>query len=307
MTRVSFLISQSIKDVDQLARHLSILHSDNFQIDLIIMQYEKLSKDDLSKLNSIPSIKVQEVPLTDDEDLLFRDVMENLSGDYLLNYVLGQVYPADFLENVFQIVDEDKNMNIANRPAYSFRLLRSVQQSKYGLGVVKHDIKRSYPELNISSAYNKTSFTKLNFLELEISESFAEDLKELANRLNIEKKSYSPNYKEIQYFEKLKPYLKAIHEDAPHLSFKNKPNAIGLPIYLLIFILLCLFLSPFYLTAIFPFLIVSALYLLALTLESLAISTMKKQGDLFLGMMLLFPIVHIYYLWSYIIQLGRSK
>lgn len=307
MTRVSFLISQSIKDVDQLARHLSILNTNNFLIDLIIMQYEKLSKDDLSKLNSIPSIEVYEVSLTDDEDLLFRDVIEKLSGDYLLNYVLGQVYPADFLANVFEVVDEDENMNISNRPAYSLRLLKAIQQSKYGLGVVKHDIKRSYPELNISSAYNKSSFTKLNFLELEISESFAEDLKDLANRLNIEKKFYSPNYKEIQYFEKLSPYFKAIHEDAPHLSYKNKPNAIGLPLYMLIFILLCLFLSPFYITAIFPLLVVLALYLMALTLESLAISTIKKQGDIFLGLMLLFPVIHFYYLWSYIIQLGKSK
>ncbi|OYT15637.1 MAG: hypothetical protein B7C24_12115 [Bacteroidetes bacterium 4572_77] len=57
--------------------------------------------------------------------------------------------------------------------------------------------------------------------------------------------------------------------------------------------------------ALFFLMVMGALYLLALTLECLAVSTLKKQGDLFLGLMFGFVVLHFNYLWFYF--LGRSR
>jgi len=306
MTKVSILISEELKDISQLARHLSVINTEGFEVELVLIQQKKLTGDDLELLNRIANFRINELPYPEDEDFLFRDVLKNISGDYLVSYLVDKIYPADFLSNLFQDDKESKEKTASERPPYKMRLLKAIQQSKYGMGIVKQDIKRDYPEFKTSSAYKVSDFKKLNFLELDISENFASDLSRLAIKMDLKLNSYTPNYKSIQYFTEFSSYKKAIKNEAPSLSFKNKPNAIGLPIYMIIFILLSLFLSPFMITAVFPLLIMTALYLLALTLESLAISAIKKQGDLFLGLMVLFPLVHFYYLWAYVSQLGRA-
>ncbi len=307
MTNVSILISDELKDISLLVRHLSIINTEGFEIELVLIQHKKLSKDDLEILDGLDHFHIKELLYPDDEDFLFRDVLENISGDYLVNYLVNLIYPADFLTNLFQDEKTGKDKAISDRAPYKIRLLKAVQQSKYGMGIVKQDIKRDYPEYRTSAAYKVADFTKLNFLELEIGENFASDLKKMAAKMSLKTMAYSPNYKSIQYFTDFSSYKKAIKKEAPSLSFKNKPNAIGLPLYLIIFILLSLFLSPFMITAVFPLLVVTAFYLLALTLESLAITTLKKQGDLFLGLMVLFPVIHFYYLWAWVSQLGKAR
>ena len=307
MASVSFLITEDIKDAHQLKRHLAAINTEGFDVELLLVQQERLSKESLSILDSLDIYRIQELQYPEDEDLLFRDVLAHISSDYLINYMLDQIYPADFLQNILEEKIPKKDHSSNNRAAYKIRLLKAVQQSRYGLGIVKQDIKREYPELKNSSAYKVADFTKLNFLELEVNEKFIDDMYRLARKLSFEKKEYHPNYKNIQYFSDIASYKKAVKADAPKLSYRNKPNAVGFPLYMILFIFLSLFLSPFMLTAIFPLLVMSALYLLALTLESLAITTLKKQGDLFLGLMVLFPFLHFYYLWAYVSQLGKSK
>jgi hypothetical protein len=307
MASVSFLITEDIKDVHQLKRHLSAINTDEFGLELIFVQQEKLSDESLIVLNTLDGFKVKELQYPEDEDLLFRDVLAHVTSDYLVNFKLEQIYPVDFLQNIFEEESSKKDLSITNRAAYKIRLLKAVQQSKYGLGIVKQDIKRAFPELKSSSAYKVADFTKLNFLELEVNENFADDLFRLVMKMSLDKKEYHPNYKNIQYFSDFRSYKEAVKADAPKLSYRNKPNAVGFPLYMMLFIFLSLFLSPFMLTAIFPLLVMFALYLLALTLESLAIATIKKQGDLFLGLMFVFPLLHAYYLWSYMSQLFTAK
>lgn len=307
MTKVSIFISEEINDISKLARHLSVINAEEFDIELVLIQQKKLSKDDLELLAGIDHLHINELQYPEDEDFLFRDLLETISGDYIVNFIVDQIYPADFLQNLFQDEVEPKDKIASDRAPYKIRLLKAIQQSKFGMGIVKKDIKRDYPEYRTSAAYKVTDFVKLNFLELEIGENFASDLSKMAKKMDLKATSYIPNYKEIQYFDEFSSYKKAIKKEAPSLSFKNKPNAIGLPLYLIIFILLSLFLSPFMITAVFPLLVVTALYLLALTLESLAITTLKKQGDLFLGLMFLYPFLHFYYLWAYVSQLGKTK
>jgi len=305
MYKISILITEAIKDLSRLLRHLRVFKDTAYDVELLIIQNHKLTKDDLIKLRELDGFTIKEMVYPEDEDLLFRDVLEQISGEYLINLTPAQVYPVDFLQNLF-LEEAPKDDTYLNRIPYKKRLLKAAQQSKYGLGIVKKDIKRDYPEFRFSAAYKISDFTKLNFLELEVSDHFAADLKAQSQKADLNSRHYTPNYKEIEYYSDLENYKLAIKKEAPTLSYRDKPNAIGLPLYMLIFIILSLVMSPFFMPAVFPLLVMSALYLLALTLESLAVSTLKKQGDLFPGLMLLFMFIHLYYLWYYLFSKVRN-
>ena len=305
MYKISILITEAIKDLSRLLRHLRVFKDTAYDVELLIIQNHKLSKDDLIKLREMDGFTIKEMVYPEDEDLLFRDVLEQISGEYLINLTPAQVYPIDFLQNLFQ-EEAPKDDTYLNRIPYKKRLLKAAQQSKYGLGIVKKDIKRDYPEFRISAAYKVSDFTKLNFLELEVSDHFAADLKTQSQKADLESRHYTPNYKEIEYYSDLKNYKLAIKKEAPTLSYRDKSNAVGLPLYMLIFIMLSLATSPFFISAIFPLLVMSALYLMALSLESLSISTLKRQGDLFPGLMVLFMFIHFYYLWYYLFSKVRN-
>ena len=306
MNKISILITESIKDLPRLSRHLRVFNDMDYNIELVLIQNQELQKDDLKMLQSSGDFTIKKMVYPVDEDLLFRDVLEHISGDYLINLIPAQVYPIDFLPNILQEETKDKGNDVLNRDPYKKRLLKAAQQSKYGLGIVKKDIKRDYPEYRLSAAYKISDFTKLNFLELEVSDHFATDLQAQSKKSGIDTQHYTPNYKEIEYYSNLDDYKTAIKNEAPTLSYRDKPNAIGLPLYMLIFIILSLLIAPFYISAIFPLLVMSALYLLALTLESLSVSTLKKQGDLFPGLMVLFMFIHFYYLWYYLFSKVRN-
>jgi len=300
MTKVSIIISEEVKDISLLVKKIASINTLSVKVQILLIVHQKLSAEELKLFNQLDHIETKVIEYPQDEDLLLSDLLKIVTGDELIPFATNMDYPADFLENIFQEETKElKNLNANNRLPYMERLLKAMQQSKYGLGVVKKDIKRAYPEFEASAAYQISLFTKLNILELEVEENLAQSLKKITKRLDIKSKTYSPNYKSIEYFSDTKSYFQAVRKEAPMLSFKNKPNAFGLPLYMMIFILLSLLLSPFFLIAVFPLLIMSALYLLAITLESLAISTIKKQGDLFPGLLVFFPYLHFYYLLSY--------
>ena len=306
MIKIAVLITQEIADIHQLARHLIVFNTTGFEVELVFIQHKKLSVEDLNTLKTNGNFSIKEIPFPVDENLLFRDILEAIDSDYLINIIPAQVYPSDFLQNILQEVTKDKPKNKPNRDPYKKRLLKAVQQSKYGMGVVKKDIKRDYPEFRLSAAYKISDFTRLNFLELEVSDHFATDIQAQSKKADLETPYYTPNYKEIEYYSDFRNYKTAIKNEAPTLSYRDKPNAIGLPLYMLIFIILGLLIAPFYISAIFPLLVMSALYLLALTLESMSVSTLKKQGDLFPGLMVLFMFIHFYYLWYYLFSKMRN-
>jgi len=307
MVKVSLLLTEHKVNIKQLCRHLSVINTEGIQVELVFITLDKLTNDELVLLKEQTQFKIKQLQYPEDENLLFRDVINFVSGEFIIILNSNQIYPSDFLLNIFEEESKKDKQSEIQRLRYKERLLKAVQQSKYGLGIVKQDIKRAYPEFKTTLAYNLSSFTKLNILELEVNEGFQTDLQQLAQRMNINMKEYSPNYKNIQYYSNILSYKKAVKENAPDLSFRNKSNAVGLPLYMMLFILLCLMLAPFMITAVFPLLVMGALYLLAITLESLAIVTIKKQGDLFLGLMFFFPALHAYYLWSYFGQLTKRK
>jgi len=306
MTKIAVLITQEVTDISQLARHLSIFNTAEFEVGLVFIQHQLFTKEDLNTLKRNRHYSIKEIPYPADEDLLFRDILKDLEGAFLINIIPAQVYPNDFLTNILEDEATNNDHKPVNRTPYKKRLLKAAQQSKYGLGIVKKDIKRDYPEFRISAAYKISDFTKLNFLELEVSDHFAADLKAQSQKTDLKSRHYTPNYKEIEYYSDLENYKLAIKKEAPTLSYRDKPNAIGLPLYMLIFIILSLVISPFFIPAVFPLLVMSALYLLALTLESLSVSTLKKQGDLFPGLMVLFMFIHFYYLWYYLFSKVRN-
>jgi len=302
MLQVSFLLTEEIQDVNQLYRHLSVINTEGFQVQLLLLQAKKLPATDIQLLQKLEGMTVEELTDPEDEALLFKDVMGKIRGEYIIYIFPFQVYPKDFLARVFRAQEEEKTPIASERAPYKERLLKAVQQSKYGMGVLKKDIKREYPELRLSEAYQLADFQKLQFLQLQIDENLAKTWQEMAKKKSIETKKYVPDYTAIEYFNQLKEYREAVRKDAQSWAFRNKPNTTGLPFYMLLFMVMSVLISPFIITAIFPLLVVSILYLLAITLESLAISTIKRQNDLLLGMLVFFPLLHIYYLWSSVVR-----
>ncbi|NOR88144.1 MAG: hypothetical protein GQ527_11090 [Bacteroidales bacterium] len=307
MINISFVITEEIEDVNRFISSISNMNLDDFQLQLILVSQKKLAKDDLLKIVGLKHVEVLELLYPEDEELLLSEVLQEMKGDYFLIYSLEIIYPAHFLENLFLKKPKEVDISSQNRAPYMQRVLKAVQQSKYGMGILLKDIKREYPEFKTSVAFEKQDFKNLKMLQLTVGDGLAKELLNLVEKSELEKKAFTPYYSEICYYTDVRNFMSAVHKEAPLLSFRKNPNAIGFPFYMMIFILISLLMSPFLIKAIFPLLLITAFYLLAITLESLAITTIKKQGDIFPGLMIFFPFLHIYYLLAYFSKLFSSK
>jgi len=305
MLKISLLITEDIEDVGLLQKQLSGMNTDNFSVQCMIVQQHKLSSEEVEGLQKQKNIIVNVFEYTADDDLLFKDIVEQLSGEFFIPFVLNANYPADFLTRIFHKAEDEKHVVTAKRAPYKERLLKAVQQSKYGMGILKKDIQREFPDLEWSVAYKLSDFQKLHFLQLPVDDSFAVRLGQLVRKKNLEYKKYVPDYTAIEYFTEYNAYKEAVKNEAGSWAFRFKPNTTGFPFYMFSFIIFSAIVAPFAIKAVFPLLIISSLYLLAITLEALAISTIKRQNDLLLGMLLFFPSLHFLYLWYSIKQKFR--
>ena len=304
MIKIALLITETINDFSFIKQKIKALNSKGFQIEVFFVLHKESTNNAL--FQEIENISINTILYPEDEDLLFRDILQKMQSEYLIPFSPEIDYPENFINQLLYDQKLREQSVSSKRAPYTQRLLKAMQQSKYGLGIVKHDIQREYPELSLSGAYKISNFNKLNILELEVDESFAKRLYAITLKTSIKPILYLPDFKNIKYFSDTSSYFKGVKQQAPSLSYKNKPNAIGLPLYMMIFIMISLLASLIFPPALIFLLVMSALYLLALTLESLAISTIKKQGDLFLGLLFMFMALHFYYMISYLTQVNRK-
>ena len=299
MTKLIIIITKDCSSKDILA-HLETLNFKDIRLNLLWLNTEKKSDELLEKYIQENEINYTQILYPIDNDLQMMDLKDSLGSSYFMFLDTSKEYPEDYFKRMFENNTEEIEEQGPNRTdKYIIRMLRAAQQSKYGLGIMKKDIQRNYKELNTSVVYNMADIQNNNFLELTLSEHIDQEFYQQAQRLKIEKKYYQPNYQAIEYFQSLEEYIPAIKKEAPLLSFQNKENASGFPIYFLLLIVLSLILALFVPVGIIFFLVLAALYILSIGLEALAISTIKHQGELFMGLLIFFPFLHLIYLLYY--------
>ena len=296
MTTKLTIISYQYSEEEAVCPEVAGLDFSNLEIQFIV-----LTKDADSNWNGkYAPHKIESFLLPPDEEFHFSDLLQEVKGDYLsfINQELS--YPKDFFQRIFLIHNDDEESLPNREQPFNIRFYKACQQSKYGLGLVKQDIQRDFENLKNAFPYQVSGLQSSKFKELSIDENLEQDVFRKAQNSSVEQLKYHPNYKNIVYYSNLAEYLQAVKKDAPQFGIKNRANASGFPIYFL----MILWISFFFMLLIPPtlvfFFMVLAVYILAIGLESLAISTIKKQGELLIGMIFLLPLIHHVYLINYV-------
>lgn len=311
MTKLSIIITKDCSSKDILA-HLETFDFKDIHLNLLWLNTENKSDELLEKFIQEKAIHYTQIAYPIDNDLQMMDLKDSFGNSYFMFLDTTKDYPDDYFKRMFEKnTDEIEEQGPNRTDKYMIRMLRAAQQSKYGLGIMKKDIQRNYEELKTSAVYSMADIQNNSFLELSLSEHIDQEFYQLAQRLKIEKKYYQPDYRAIEYFQSLEEYIRAIKKEAPLLSFQNKENASGFPIYFLLLIGLSLILALFVPVGIIIFFVLAALYILSIGLESLAISTIKHQGELFMGLLIFFPFLHmiylLYYFKAFLTNTGQNK
>jgi len=311
MTKLSIIITKDCSSKDILTQ-LEIFDFKDIHLNLLWLMAEKQSDNLLEAFIQKNGITYTQMTFPIDNDLQMMDLLDFLESSYFMFLDTTKEYPNDYFNRMFENNTEEIDQSGPNRTdKYMIRMLRAAQQSKYGLGIMKKDIQRNFEELRTSAVYDIADIQNNSFLELSLSEHIDQAFYQQAQRLKIEKKYYQPNYQAIEYYQSLEEYIRAIKKEAPLLSFQNKENASGFPIYFLLLIGLSLILALFVPVGIIIFFVLAALYILSIGLESLAISTIKHQGELFMGLLIFFPFLHmiylLYYFKAFLTNTGQNK
>lgn len=299
MTKIKLIVTENCAPNDLLSQ-LKSLNWEGIQVEIVwIVEQLKASADLESYVKDNKFLFLMKAYPVDDE-LHLLEILKEEKNDFVCFFQPSLSYPSDYFSSFFSKKPEEDD-GLPNRSdKYMVRLLRAAQQSKYGLGLVKKDIKRNYDELNHSVIYHIEDLKSAGVQELSLSEQTPSEVFEYAQKTNISLKFYQADFKSIEYYRDIDEYSSGIRKDAPSLGFQNKENATGFPFYFLILIWLSLFLAIFVPVGLLVFLVLTAVYFLAIGLEALAISTIKKQGELLMGLVLFFPVIHHLYLFYYL-------
>jgi hypothetical protein len=289
-----------------LLRQLKSLDFSNIQLKIIWVNDKGEISDELNEFVQLQKIDLLQLSMPDEEWHL-KDLLQYHQSEYLNFFIPSLDYPQDYFQNTLYKAEDNDDTPSVRKGSFNERVMRAAQQSKYGLGVLKRDIRRNYSEFDSSKIYLSSAFKSGNILELSVSEELASEVKKWAEKSNPESISYHPNYKKIEYYRNLDEYIDGIRKEAPYLKFREKEDASGLPLYLLLLVWLSLILAFVFPVGILVFLVILAVYALTISLESLAISTIKRQGEIFIGLLIFFPFLHHLYLFNYFSGLVLGK
>lgn len=277
------------------------------QITILILSRDKNIEESSGHWQHDEKIHFQIVPFPDDEFNL-KDLLQYNKSEKICFFSPSLNYPFDYFQRTInRQPNKEETQAVKRIGTLTERTLKATQQSKFGLGILKKDIKRDFSELKSSAIYQVNDLNSANILELHVDDDLPEEILKWAEKTKIKSISYHPDYKKIEYYRDLDSFISAVRKEAPYLRFREKEEANGLPLYLLIFVWLSLVLAVFFPVGILIFLVFLAIYSLALSLEALAISTLKRQGELFIGLLLFFPFLHHIYLFSYFSSLIVGK
>lgn len=305
MTTLSLIITENTSSTS-LLRQLKLLDFSNIQLEIIWVNNKGEISNELNEFVQLKNIELLQLSMPDEEWHL-KDLLQYHQSDYLNFFIPSLNYPQDYFQNTLHKVEDDEDTPSVRKGRFNERVIRAAQQSKYGLGVLKKDIRRNYSEFDTSKIYLSSAFKSGNILELSVSEELTSEVKKWAEKSNPECISYHPNYKKMEYYTNLEQYIVGIRKEAPSLKYREKEDASGLPLYLLLLVWLSLILAFVFPAGILFFLVILAVYVLTISLESLAISTIKRQGEIFIGLLIFFPFLHHLYLFSYFSGLVLGK
>jgi len=302
---LSLIINQKVNP-SELMQKLKDFDFSNLQISIIILSSET-SEASSGQWQHDEKIHFHIIPFPEDEFHLI-DVLETGSEELIcfLNPTLD--YPADYFQRTINRPDnEEDDQPVKRSGSLTERILKASQQSKYGLGILKKDIRRDFSELKFSKIYFRADFKSGNILELSVDEELPKEIFRWAEKNKIKSIVYHPDYKKIEYFQDFNSYVAAVRKEAPFLKFKENNEASGLPLYLLILVWLALISAFIFPAGVLLFLVFLAIYALTISLEALAISSIKRQGELFVGLLFFFPFLHHVYLFTYFSSLLVGK
>ncbi len=259
-----------------------------------IISFAEESVNQFIKTN-YPQIHFTQVK-PNDEEWIMKDLIGHISTEYFLFVETDLIYPSNFLKMISKEEPAEESSSGNRSRPFGQRVLRASQQSKYGMGVVKVDIDRDYAKYTKSAAYSKSDVSKTAILDLAVNETTPLELEQLVKKQKLTSLSYTPDYKQIEYFTSLPDYLTGLRKDAGNAGFLRRENASGLPLYLLILTYLSLAIAIFSPSLIFISIIFLGLYFLMISLEALGVSSVKREGELFIGLFFIFPLIHHVYM-----------
>jgi hypothetical protein len=293
---ISLIITDKTNSKD-LLQSINALDLESLEVMLVWFSETTAKDSKLLKWVSDNKVTLKQIPFPDDE-LHLRDLMEYIRTDFWCFFKVSEDYPVDYFTRIINLNDlENTNQPAVRKGPFLMRMLKAGQQSKYGLGILRKDIQRDFSSLDSFRMYFSEDFKTGSILELSVDEDLAFEVSKQAERKKIKSIKYLPDYKKVVYYEDLESYISAVKKEVNGLSFKKKDNASWLPLYLLILCWLAWLLSFAYPPTSIFFIIVAAIYMLAISLESLAISSIKRQGELFIGLLFFFPFLHHIYLF----------
>ncbi len=306
MNSLSLIITVDVSPIS-LLRLLKSLDFTNIQLKIIWTNDHGKTSGELIEFLHMEKIELVQLREPDEEWHL-KDLLQHNTSDYLNFFIPSLDYPQDYFQNTIHKAEEDDDDSPSVRKgSFTERVLRAAQQSKYGLGILKKNIRRNYSAFDSSKIYLSSALKSENILALSVSDALASEVKYWADKSNLEPISYHPNYKKIEYYTHLDEYINKLRKEAPSLKFREKEDVNGLPLYLLVLVWLSLILGFIFPASILVFLIFLAFYALVISLESMAISTIKRQGEIFIGLLFFFPFLHHLYLFAYFSGLVLGK
>jgi len=247
------------------------------QTEILIISYQKKS---LESTADYPVFSVE-----DHEDVTFSQVIQAISTEQFLFFNPDVDYPSNFLKQIKSNNNEDSPREKGSMWQES---IVAVQQSNYGLCGSKQKQTQSFAFLNESALYIKKDVETLNTDKMNVHKDLAIELYRYATKKKLNLLHYTAKKEKIEYITHFRELMVNCQQKAQK-EFKIFPAMFVL--FFLFFGVGAAFNSLLFLL----FLIGMSSYLLAITLESFGLATIKKNGGLLVILLFLFPFIHLVY------------
>jgi len=277
MEKITLLINTSKDfDINSFKIKLNQLQAAN-EMDVLLISY-KNKKQIL--LLGFPVFSVE-----DHDDVSFSQLLKSISTAKFLFFNPALDYPNDFFRQILK--PEESHQERAKGSVWQESLI-ALQQSHYGLCTVQMPSNKTFDFLNESVLYTKTEVGTLNTDKLSVHPESATELYRYAAKKKLNFVSYAPVRKKIAYYLHFADLIIACQNQAQK-QFKL------FPAFFVLFFLIFGVGGAFNTTFLLVFIVGMSGYLLAITMESFGLSTIKKNGGLLPILLLLFPFIHLVY------------
>lgn len=224
--------------------------------------------------------------VADHEDVSLTKLLAAIQTEYFLFFDPKLNYPVDFFDRFFSNEEADEQRVKGNVWEES---IVALQQSHYGLcGNKMKTSQQTEAFLSEAVLFNKKEVEALNTDKVDVHPDLAAELYRYAEKKNLNLMRYSPKKEKVHY-----------HKTFPDLMLACKQKAqkhfVIFPAIFVLFFLIFGIGAYFHPVFMLIFLFGMSVYLLAITLESFGLSTIKKNGAILIVLLFLFPFVHLVY------------